>query len=176
MFKNLTPTRQELEGWLNRGKMHDFNGRSSKPQMALARHYGFEDYAQPAGGCCFLTYRQYSRKLADLWETRGERNYELDDIMLLKVRRHLRPRLSCGGPLVLLDGEAGPDDLKLAVRIAARFSKCRNAAKDTMEEIVKNDASRNYQITRLPSGQISSEWCLLAARLLMPDICSALGP
>ena len=60
--------------------------------MALAKQFGFEDYAQPAGGCCFLTDKQYSVKLADLWATRGTREYDLDDIMLLKVGRHLRPR------------------------------------------------------------------------------------
>ena len=59
--------------------------------MALAREFGFEDYAQPAGGCCFLTDHSYSVKLQDLWDNRGSRRYELDDIMLLKVGRHIRP-------------------------------------------------------------------------------------
>jgi len=39
----LTPTLQERAGCLNRGKMHDLNGRSHKPQMVLARHYGIEN-------------------------------------------------------------------------------------------------------------------------------------
>ena len=90
--KNLPATKPELEGWIERDKMFDFNGRSRKPQMALAKQFGFEDYAQPAGGCCFLTDKQYSVKLSDLWSTRGKREYDLDDIMLLKVGRHLRPR------------------------------------------------------------------------------------
>jgi hypothetical protein len=29
--------------------------------------------------------------LQDLWDNRGRREYELDDIMLLKVGRHIRP-------------------------------------------------------------------------------------
>ena len=41
------------------------------------------------------------------------------------------------GPLVLLDGEAGPDDLELAVRIPARYYMRRDAAKATMEETEK---------------------------------------
>ena len=157
--------------------------------MALAAHYGFEDYAQPAGGCCFLTDRQYSQKLSDLWQTRGERNYELDDIMLLKVGRHLRPRpgfklivgreegenrylegyrrrfvnmipVSHPGPLVLLDGEADADDLELAARIAARFSKGRDAAEVTIEVTGKDGAVRNYTVSPLPSSEIPPEWYL----------------
>jgi hypothetical protein len=31
--------------------------------MALAKQYGFEDYATPAGGCCFLTDKQYHKPL-----------------------------------------------------------------------------------------------------------------
>jgi tRNA-specific 2-thiouridylase len=43
--KNLPPTLPEREGWLERDKLHAFNGRSRKPQMALAAHFDFEDYA-----------------------------------------------------------------------------------------------------------------------------------
>jgi len=89
--KNLPATLPEREGWINREQLFDFNGRNRKPQMALARSLGLNDFAQPAGGCCFLTDQNYSQKLADLWQARGERRYELDDIMLLKVGRHIRP-------------------------------------------------------------------------------------
>ena len=132
--RNLPPTLPEREGWVDREKLYDFSGRSRKPQMALAEQFGFKDYAQPAGGCCFLTDENYSVKLQDLWSHRGEKRYELDDIMLLKVGRHLRPRgqawkliiareegetrflsgyksrfqslrtVSHGGPLALIDG------------------------------------------------------------------------
>jgi len=187
--KILPPTLPEREGWLERDKLLAFNGRSRKPQMALADQYGFEDYAQPAGGCCFLTDRQYSRKLSDLWQTRGERDYDLDDIMLLKVGRHLRPRpgfklivgreesenrylegyrrrfvhmipVSHQGPLVLLDGEAGADDLELAARIAARFSKGRDAAEVTMEVTGKDGTVRKLMVAPLSSAQIPQEWYL----------------
>lgn len=187
--KNLPPTLPEREGWLERDKLHAFNGRSRKPQMALAAHYGFVDYAQPAGGCCFLTDRQYSVKLADLWQTRGARDYELDDIMLLKVGRHLRPRphfklivgreegenrylegyrrrfahlmpVSHPGPLVLLDGEAGADDLELAARIAARFSKGRDAAEVIIEVTGMDGAVRQLTVPPLPAEQLPPEWYL----------------
>jgi tRNA U34 2-thiouridine synthase MnmA/TrmU len=155
--RNLAPTVPEREGWVDREQLFNFSGRSRKPQMALAERFGLEDYAQPAGGCCFLTDESYSRKLADLWQHRGEKRYELDDIMLLKVGRHLRPRphfklivareegesrflqgyrkqftyletLSHGGPLTLVEGdELSAEDLTLAARIVARFSQGRDA-------------------------------------------------
>lgn len=89
--KNLPPTLPEEKGWVDRNKLFGFSGRGRKPQMQLASNYGFKDYAQPAGGCCFLTDKYYSEKLRDLWQHRGEKKYELDDIMLLKVGRHIRP-------------------------------------------------------------------------------------
>ncbi len=154
--KLLPETLPERAGWVQRDKLLDFNGRGRKPQMALAAHYGFVDYAQPAGGCCFLTNEQYAHKLADLWQSRGERTYELDDIMLLKVGRHLRPRpnfklivgreegennflegyrkqfthlrtVSHLGPLALIDGELQGDDLLLAAQLVARYSQGRDA-------------------------------------------------
>jgi len=82
--QNLPETLPEREGWVNRDELYDFSGRTRKPQMALAEKFGFDDYAQPAGGCCFLTDKAYSVKLTDLWASRGKRDYEIDDIMLLK--------------------------------------------------------------------------------------------
>ena len=64
--------------------MYDFSGRNRKPQIALAKELGFEDWATPSGGCCFLTDEAYSRKLVDLWQGRGSLEYTMDDIMLLK--------------------------------------------------------------------------------------------
>src|SRR3569833_399646 len=90
--QQLPPPQPELEGWVDREKLLGFNGRSRKPQMALAAEFDIQEYAQPAGGCCFLTDPNYTRKLQDLWQSRGDKKYELDDIMLLKVGRHLRPR------------------------------------------------------------------------------------
>ena len=78
--KNLPPTRPEREGWVDRAALYGFHGRNRKPQMALAESFGFSDYAQPAGGCCFLTDARYASKLQDLWDARGERD--------LRTRRH----------------------------------------------------------------------------------------
>ena len=72
---------------------------------------------------------------------------------------HMIP-VSHSGPLVLLDGEAGADDIELAARIAARFSKGRDAAEVTMEVTEKNGAVRKLLVTPLPSAQIPQEWYL----------------
>jgi len=187
--KNLNPTRPELEGWVDRDRLYGFEGRTRKPQMALAASFGFEDYAQPAGGCCFLTDRQYSHKLADLWKARGERRYELDDIMLLKVGRHIRPRpnfkliigreegenrflqgyrkqythmltTSHPGPLVLIDGEASQDDLDLAARITARFSQGREADTVDIEVHTLDGASQSLQVQPMTGEAIPRDWYL----------------
>lgn len=187
--RNLPASLAETSGWLDRDKLFGFNGRSRKPQMALAAKFGFEDYAQPAGGCCFLTDKQYSVKLSDLWETRGTREYDLDDIMLLKVGRHLRPRpnfkiivgreegenrflegyrkrfmhmipTSHTGPLVLLDGEISADDIELAARLTARFSQGREAEQVTIEVKPIEADVRSLDVVPLTADEIPAGWYL----------------
>jgi len=185
--KNLPPTLPEREGWLDRDTLYDFSGRTRKPQMALAKQFGFEDYATPAGGCCFLTDESYSVKLVDLWKARGSRDYEMDDIMLLKVGRHLRPRdnfkmivsreegennflqgyknryitmrtTDFPGPLVLIDGEASEEDLLLAGRITARFGKGKSADEVTVEIRESDGASREIKVSPISPSDIEKSW------------------
>jgi len=185
----LPETLPEKEGWVNRDQLKGFSGRNRKPQMALAAELGLTDYAQPAGGCCFLTDENYSRKLADLWQARGERRYEMDDIMLLKVGRHIRPKphfkliigrdngennflkgyrnqftflhaTSHNGPLVLLDGKTTADDLKLAAEITARFGKGREADEVTVSINDKTGAGQELKVQPMEPDLIPKEWYL----------------
>jgi tRNA U34 2-thiouridine synthase MnmA/TrmU len=186
--KLLPQTLPEREGWVNRETLHDFSGRNRKPQMALAAQFGFTDYAQPAGGCCFLVNEQYSNKLGDLWQHRGKKDYDFDDIVLLKVGRHLRPRphfkmivardegednflhgyryrfthlvaVSHTGPLVLIEGEVNDDDLLLAARLTARFGKGKDA--ESVEvTVVKDGAEKRLVVAPLTADQIPNEWYL----------------
>lgn len=188
--KNLPPTRPEREGWIDRDKLYDFSGRSRKPQIALARQWGFEEYSQPAGGCCFLTDPNYSEKLKDLWSHRDDKYYELDDIMLLKIGRHFRPRdnfkviisreegenrflqgyrkqfvsiktASHPGPLSLLDGSAISDeDIVLAASIAARYSQGRDADQVTVLISKPGEEERELQVKPLKPEQIEASWLL----------------
>ena len=184
---NLPPTLPEREGWVDRERLYGFHGRDRKPQMALARQFGFADYAQPAGGCCFLTDAKYAGKLADLWRARGQRDYEFDDIMLLKVGRHIRPaphyklvigreegennylagyrkRFVClrttshAGPLTLIDGTPNSADLLLAARIAARYSQGRSAPQVGVEVCPPNGVGEVLQVTPLPPMELDPAW------------------
>jgi tRNA U34 2-thiouridine synthase MnmA/TrmU len=187
--RNLPETLPEREGWVDRDQLHDFSGRTRKPQMALAQKFGFSEYAQPAGGCCFLTDANYSVKLKDLWANRPKRNYELDDIMLLKVGRHLRPRphfkmiiareegevkflsgykkiytslktTSHSGPLVLIDGSLEAGDLELAARITARFSQGRTAQQVEVEIIGLDGDVDSLAVRPMSPSEIPQSWYL----------------
>lgn len=186
---NLEPTLPEREGWVDRERLYGFSGRSRQPQIALARQFGFKDWAQPAGGCCFLTDENYSRKLADLWSARGERRYELDDIMLLKVGRHIRLEphyklivgreegennflegyrgefhhirmLSHNGPLTLVDGEPSDEDLLMAARVAGRFGQGRDADEIEVEIVRKDGVARQVKVVPMRTADVPESWYL----------------
>ena len=185
--KNLPETLPEREGWVDREQLYGFHGRNRKPQIALAESLGIEEYSQPAGGCCFLTDKSYSEKLSDLWQSRGDRDYELDDIMLLKVGRHLRPQphykliisreegenhylngyqheftmirtVSTGGPNALVDGKASEEDLIFAASVVARYGQGRNT--DSVVMSIKKPGADLQEVTvkPLPPSEIPESW------------------
>lgn len=147
--KLLGPTMPEEEGWVKRELLMDFQGRSRKPQIELARGLGIENYPAPAGGC-LLTEIAFSRRLKDLLGSRT--NPELREIELLKLGRHFRigPRtklvvgrnkkeneaiqvlsgdqdlvlisMSFPGPAVLISGDLSDACLELAANITAAYS------------------------------------------------------
>lgn len=185
--KHLPPTLPEREGWVDREKLYDFHGRNRKPQIELAKQLGIDEYSQPAGGCCFLTDEHYSRKLADLWTSRGERRYEVDDIMLLKVGRHIRPAqnfkliisreegennflsgykrefttircVSHKGPIALLDGTPSDSDFELAARVVARYGKGRDAEQVSVQIDPINGEGFVLEVTPLGVDEIPKEW------------------
>ncbi len=186
--KHLPPTKPEREGWVDRNRLYGFYGRNRKPQMELAKAFGLTDYAQPAGGCCFLTDVNYARKLADLWRVRGDKRYDLDDIMLLKVGRHIRPKpefklivardegearflsgyknrflhlypVNHADPLALVDGCPSEADLTLAARIVARYSQGRAAGEVEVKAITAK-GERTLHVAPFPPHEIPAEWML----------------
>lgn len=185
--KNLPATLPEREGWVQRDALFDFHGRNRKPQIQLAESLGFTDWAQPAGGCCFLTDEHYARKLSDLWGARGTREYELDDIMLLKVGRHIRPApnfklivgreegenaylqgykhqfttlrsISHKGPLCLIDGTPSAADVELGARVLARYSQGRNADRVIVVAEEPSGVAQELTVAPLPPAEIPAAW------------------
>ena len=147
--KCLPVTIPEEKGWVKRELLMDFQGRSRKPQMELARTLNIEGYPSPAGGC-LLTEKVFSRRLRDLFSSQS--NQDLREIELLKMGRHFRvsphAKLVVGrnegenkeirtlsgqndlilisasvpGPTVLLSGSFSNASLELAAAITASYS------------------------------------------------------
>lgn len=145
----LPPTRPEREGLVDRDRLYAIEGRSRKPQMALAQQCGITSYVQPAGGC-LLTDPAYAARLRELLE--HDPDAEADDMRLLRMGRHFR--LPSGakaivgrdekdngmieavvqpgdvlfvtdplpGPVVLLRRSMGPDDIELSARLCASYA------------------------------------------------------
>jgi len=149
----LTPTVPEKEGWINREKLLKIQGRSRKPQMELADHYGIHDYPCPAGGC-LLTDPGFAKRIKDLMV--HDPHFSLNDVHLLKMGRHFRfspgAKLVVGrqekenqkiqtfaqgedillkvsgfpGPLSLLRGKLADGDLEKAAAITAHYGKAKD--------------------------------------------------
>jgi len=177
---HLPITIPEREGWVNREKLLGFSGRSRRDQqMRLARELDITDYPQPAGGCCFLTDRNYARRLRDLWEHDGKERLTLDDVIVLKVGRHFRlpggKKLVIGrnqeenafldayrkgrcalevarfvGPLALLEEGSDSRDLQLAAAITAGYSDGRGESRVTVRYSRPDPESGADELTVTP--------------------------
>ncbi len=182
----LKPTEPEKRGWVDRTQLKGFTGRGRKPQMAMAEQFELRDYPSPSGGCCFLTDVNYARKLQDLWNFRGERAYDMADILLLKAGRHLRPTprfkviigrdetenfflagfragrwamqaVDLAGPLVLVEGHPDEADLTLACRLTARFGQGRDKA-EVQVALEGHGRQEIRLVAPLPPHEIPPEW------------------
>jgi hypothetical protein len=189
--KLLPETYPEQQGWVDREKLFGFSGRSRKPQITLAEQFGFDDYAQPAGGCCVLTDESYSDKLVDMWQAREanqqSRDYTLDDIMLLKIGRHIRPSphykiiisreegeghylsgyrkqyitlrcVSHTGPLAMIDGTVKDEDLQLVAQIVARYGKGRTEPEVKMQIQYPDGQLKVLTVTPLLAEDMKKAW------------------
>ncbi len=186
----LPETKPEREGWVDRSKLLDINGRGRKIQIALAEKMGIKEYAQPAGGCCVLTDKNYSHKLQDFWTHKQDKDYEFDDIMLLNMGRHIRPKdhykliisreepetrfmegyrkvyhhiktVSHSGPITLIEAKHMDEaDWLLAARITARFSAGRKEDKVVVRIKPMDADAREIEVTPLPADEVQKNWYL----------------
>lgn len=184
--KLLAPTLPEREGWVDREKLYAMSGRGRKEQITLAKHFGFNEFPAPAGGC-LLTVPQYAKRLQDLWDHKGNRNYSLTEINLLKVGRHIRPnnqfKLIVGreeaennyllthasamvslhaidfpGPIGLIDGIINQENLILAASIIARFGKGRDVPQVAIQINPPAGDAYTLNVTPLTAEQVLESW------------------
>lgn len=148
----LDETIPEKEGVVDRKRLLDIKGRSRKPQMALAKKFGINEYPNPAGGC-LLTDPGFTRRVKDLME---HKEFNTANLTFLTVGRHFRiapyAKLAIGrdneendtlethvgpddislrleehqGPLGVLRGVADEGTILLAARLVAYHTKLRN--------------------------------------------------
>ena len=148
--KRLPPTIPEVKGWVDRNKLYGIMGRGRKVQMELARKFGIKEYEQPAGGCCYLTDKNYAFRFKEAFSTEG--HVTKDDLVLFSVGRHIRLpsgvkmivarnegevnflkgfrnrynyafRKDGKGTFALIKGDPPEEDLRIIADIIARYSK-----------------------------------------------------
>lgn len=154
----LKVTVPEQKGLVDRQLLHNFGGRSRKPQMALAREYGLTDYPAPAGGC-LLTEPNYSYRLRELLD--HDPDPSIEDLSLLRLGRHFRYSERCriivgrdmqeneallkiagqqgiriridghGSPIALVRGTFDEETIRTAASICARYSDAKDLSSVT---------------------------------------------
>jgi tRNA U34 2-thiouridine synthase MnmA/TrmU len=83
--KKMPETIYENRGLVNRKKLFDFQGRSRKLQMDLAKKWKIKNYPTPSGGC-LLAEEKFSNRLKKLFEKYPR--CKIEDTELLKFGRH----------------------------------------------------------------------------------------
>jgi tRNA-specific 2-thiouridylase len=85
--RNLPTTIPEKEGWVDRNKFYNINGRSRKIQMSLADKYGITEYENPGGGC-LLTESGSSNKIREIKNT--TLSFDVKDASIVNKGRYFR--------------------------------------------------------------------------------------
>ena len=141
--KLLTPTIAEEKGWISRGRLFSFKGKSRQSQIELAKSLGIYFYPQPAGGC-LLTDPAFSKRLRDLMEYKP--NFDLKDVKLLKIGRHFR--LSSSAKLIILRKKDEKDILKdLSLKEFVQFILDKELISLGIGEFKEKDLELAAQIT-----------------------------
>lgn len=183
--KLLDPSLPEREGWVDREKLLDINGRNRQRQLDMAKAIGLKDFESPGGGC-LLTEVQFSNRLRDFVDND---TLEVEDIDTLKAGRHLRlpdgAKLIVGrhqedneklkatnskkyykarildavGPLSLLDKKASESDRKLAASFIVSYGKTQL---DKEYKVLFEDGSESFTIEaqKLPTKDEISKYLI----------------
>ena len=149
-------TAMEEQGLVDREQLLDIQGRSRRPQEALAKEWKLTDYPSSGGGC-LLTEIHFSDCLRDLFNHQPD--CTVNDVELLKIGRQFRlseqSKFTLGrhqkdndsirdaansayiiirtpgvsGPLGLVSGQPSEQDLQTAGAILASYGKAKDEAK-----------------------------------------------
>jgi tRNA-uridine 2-sulfurtransferase len=180
--KVLPTTIPEKEGWVDRERLLNISGRSRKPQIELADHYGIHDYPCPAGGC-LLTDPGFAKRMKDLMVYNPQ--FSLNDVHLLKMGRHFRfsngVKLVVGrneeenqkiqtfaqgedillkvssfpGPLSLLRGKLNEGDIEKAAAITVHYGKGKDLGKiEVTYKGVDEDHHQSLSVSPISRGEI----------------------
>jgi tRNA U34 2-thiouridine synthase MnmA/TrmU len=180
--KLLSPSIPEKEGWIDRERLLNIQGRSRKAQMELAVLFGIQDYPCPAGGC-LLTDPGFSRRMKDLLT--HDPDFSLNDVHLLKMGRHFRispvVKLVVGrnegenqkiqtfsqeedvllqvahypGPLSLLRGAVNERVIEKAAAITARYTRAKElSGVEVICKKTKRDGNRSLSVSPLPEKEV----------------------
>lgn len=172
--RRLPVTPMETSGLVDREQLLDLQGRSRKPQQALAKAWGYIDYPPSAGGC-LLTEEGFSNQLRDLLKYHPEatvqevellkagRQFRISADAKLIVGRHkidndklqqlARPdqiKMRClnfSGPLGVFCGVKDPETIELAAAIVATYGKGKN---EPEVEVLCMDGENSTVVTVTP--------------------------
>ncbi len=178
----LPETLPEKEGWVDRKKLLNIQGRSRKSQIRLAEQFNIRDYPCPAGGC-LLTDPIFARRLRDLMDHHP--HFSLNDVHLLKFGRHFRlspkVKLVVGrneeenlkiqtfaqegdlllktayfpGSFSLLRGEASGGEMESAASITARYSKAKGMEKvEVIYRVIKEGQNQSLYVSPASESEI----------------------
>ncbi len=178
-------TSMEKEGLVDRVQLLSFQGRSRKPQAALAKEWGLVDYPAVGGGC-LLTEKSFSNRLRDLLEhnpdatpleaelLKAGRQFRLTPTAKLILGRNqadndrihelaqpedvLLRADNFSGPQGLISGAAEPADLETAAAIVANYGK---GADESTIEILLQQGDKRWMLSVAPFNREQSNAFLL---------------
>ncbi|MFC1805135.1 tRNA 4-thiouridine(8) synthase ThiI [Candidatus Omnitrophota bacterium] len=179
--KLLPETIPEKQGWVNREKLFDYNGRNRRPQMELAERLNIREYAQPAGGC-LLTDPGFAVRIKDLMRY-GKLNPE--GVELLKLGRHFRlsdkaklvvgrdegenhrivslaeegdyifsPGSELAGPSALGRGEFCEELIRLSCGITCRYCDLNGDLEADIQFYRKSESGRKHALSSLRAAPV----------------------
>lgn len=154
--QRLPETQPERDGWVDRSRLLDLQGRRRQAQFTLAERYGLKDVPTPAGGCV-LTDPNFCGRVRDLRDhgcltdgrvmrrLRWGRQFRLGPHAKLNIGRNEMENgklmADCGadeyrmtsegvsGPMAILSATANPDQVQEAAAFCAAHSDGRDQAR-----------------------------------------------